>query len=88
MSITIDQINKHFGGFQALKNVSLDIPEGGELAFSAPLAPAKPPYSGLLPDWSLRIPAASCSVVTMSASYTFATETSGLCFSITPCSGT
>jgi sulfate transport system ATP-binding protein len=41
MSITIDQINKHFGGFQALKNVSLDIPEGQLTALLGPSGSGK-----------------------------------------------
>ncbi|HCL39376.1 MAG TPA: sulfate ABC transporter ATP-binding protein, partial [Marinobacter hydrocarbonoclasticus] len=41
MSITIDQINKNFGGFQALKNVSLDIPEGQLTALLGPSGSGK-----------------------------------------------
>lgn len=41
MSITIDQINKSFGQFTALKNVSLDIPEGKLTALLGPSGSGK-----------------------------------------------
>src|SRR5690606_27373461 len=41
MSITIDRIKKSFGKFQALDNVSLDIPEGKLTALLGPSGSGK-----------------------------------------------
>ena len=41
MSITVDGINKRFGKFQALNNVSLDIPEGKLTALLGPSGSGK-----------------------------------------------
>ena len=48
MSIQVKNIEKHFGAFHALKNISLDFPEGELVAYSAHLAAVKRRYFVLL----------------------------------------
>ena len=49
MSISIQNISKSFGGYQALKNVSLEVPSGELVALLGPSGCGKPRCYGLLP---------------------------------------
>ena len=48
MSIQVKNIEKHFGAFHALKNISLDFPEGELVALLYHLAAVKRRYFVLL----------------------------------------
>ena len=88
MSITIENLNKHFGNFHALKNINLNVPTGKLVSLLAHLAAAKPRCCASLPAWKLLTTAKSCSTAKTLPTNMCATEKSALCSNITPCSAT
>ncbi len=52
MSISIKSINKTFGSYAALENISLEVPDGSLTALLGPSGSGKPPCCGSSPGWN------------------------------------
>ena len=60
MSITIQNLNKHFGNFHALKNINLNVPTGKLVSLLGPSGCGKTTSCASSPDWKTPTAAISC----------------------------